>query len=82
MIGIPGVFKMCDTIGLPLEVAILECSDRGYVVAWDAFVDDARAHGWTDKTIHRKIAGAVEEAMGGDYAAEHEKRLIRYMGKS
>ena len=74
-VGIPGVFKMCDTAGLPLEIAIMEIHDRGYVVAWDEFIKDARRHGWAEKTIRRKVLGAVSDAMGEEYAAGFRERF-------
>jgi len=75
--GMPGVFKLCDTVGLPLEIIILELRDRNLVVAWDEFITDARTHGWTDKTIRKKILGANHDALGAEYAEEVRKRLGR-----
>ena len=67
MQALPGVFKLIDTLGFPLEIILLELKDRGLVVAWDEFITDARTHGWTEKTIRTKILGAVNEAHGTDY---------------
>jgi len=80
MLAIPGIFRITDTSGLPLEVILLECRDRGVVVAWDEFIDDARNHGWSDKTIYRKAASAVAEAFDPEYQNEFIKRLNLYMG--
>ena len=74
MRGLSGVFNLVDTHGLPLEIIILECEDRGIVVAWDEFIKDAREHGWTDKTIRTKVIGAVGEAKP-DMLDEFTKRL-------
>ena len=75
MKGLSGVFIITDTIGFPLECILLECRDRGVVVAWDEFIHDARTHGWTDKTIHRKAIGAVSEVHNSEYVAEFTKKL-------
>jgi len=80
--GVLGVFQICDTFGFPLEIAILEIRDRGYVVAWDEFIKDARKHGWKEKTIRTKILGAVNEAFGADYLTEFTKRLDKCLGNS
>jgi len=68
-------------VGLPLEIIILELRDRSLVVAWDEFINDARQHGWTDKTIHTKCLGAVSEAFSAEYTVEFTKRLNTYMGE-
>ena len=80
--ALSGVFRMTDTVGLPLEIILLECRDRGVAVAWDEFISDAKAHGWTDKTIRKKIMGAVSEAFGFAYLKEFTKRFESYYAAS
>ena len=79
--GMPGVFEMCDTFGLPLEIAVDYLHEHGLVVAWDEFIKDARQHGWTEKTIRKKILGAVQESIIYDheYKRIFETRLDAYM---
>jgi alanyl-tRNA synthetase len=79
MIGVPGVFKMLDTFGFPLEEVVFILRERGYVVAWDEFIRDARNHGWKDKTIRRKILSAVSEVFDKEYVREVERRLGAYV---
>ena len=50
-----GVFPFVDTIGLPLDLIVEVLQDRGYVVGWEDFTQDALAHGWTQKTVDKKI---------------------------
>lgn len=78
-VGVPGVFKICDTHGFPLEDAILKIHDSGMVVAWDEYVRDAVAHGWKRATIRKKILGAVQEAMGQEFAVHVSERLDRIL---
>jgi len=75
---VPGVFEMCDTYGLPLEDAIFTIDQRGYAVDWVGFIEDARKHGWTDKTIRRKVVYAVREIFDKDYLLEFMKRFDRF----
>jgi len=75
MLALPGIFKVCDTHGLPLETVIELLNDRGHVVAWDEFVADAREHGWKDTTIRKKILGGVNEVFGPTYRKEVSDRL-------
>jgi len=77
----PGVFEMCDTFGLPLEIAIEHLHKHDLVVAWNEYIDDARQHGWTDKTIRRKILNAVQECIAFDreYKRIFETRLDAYL---
>ena len=74
---IPGIFVMCDTHGLPLEDAVFEADKEGMAIDWVNYIDDARKHGWTEKTIRTKITGAVQEIHGQDYLVEFNKRLDR-----
>jgi len=77
--AISGVFKMIDTHGIPLEIILGILDDKKMVVAWDEFIDDARAHGWKDKTIRTKITGAVNEVFDHEYMQHFTERLELYM---
>ena len=72
---IPGVFIMCDTHGLPLEDAIFEADQQGVAIDWVNYIEDARKHGWSEKTIRTKITYAVQKVHGRDYLLEFNKRL-------
>ena len=77
--AVEGIFKLCDTVGFPLEFAMLELADRGLVVNWADFITDAIDHGWSKKTIRSKILGASEEAFGRGYKNEMAWRLDRFL---
>ncbi len=81
MKSMPGVFRLADTHGIPLEILVQIIDDRGMVVAWDLFVDDARSHGWQDKTIRRKAIAAIAENFPRDYLVDFTKRLDIYLAK-
>ena len=80
MDALTGAFALADTHGLSLEIILLELRDREMVVAWDDFVSDARKHGWSDKTIRKKILGAWGDAFGS-VPGEFEERLNLLMEK-
>ena len=73
--ALTGAFKLADTLGIPLELILLECRDHNFVIAWDVFIEDARKHGWTDKTIRKKILGAINEVYNAEYITEFISRL-------
>jgi hypothetical protein len=52
-----GIFKLQDTHGLPLLLMWKQLADKGAVIAWDAYIADAQAHGWSDE----KIASGIRE---------------------
>lgn len=53
---VDGVFRLMDTIGLPLDIICQELKDRNLMPAWDYFILDAKNAGWKRKTILRKLA--------------------------
>ena len=50
-IVVDGVFRLMDTVGLPLDIIVQELKDRNLVPAWDEFILDAKNAGWKGKTI-------------------------------
>ena len=70
-IVVGGVFKLMDTIGLPLDIIVQELKQRNIIPAWDHFILDAKAAGWKQKTIIRKMVEIdveIPEAILGDSA--------------
>jgi len=59
---ISGVFKIVDTHGIPLSVAIQELKDKGFMVNWINFYNEAIEHGWTEKRTYSTMVSAVEES--------------------
>ena len=41
-IVVDGVFRLMDTVGLPLDIIVQELKDRNLVPAWDEFILDAK----------------------------------------
>lgn len=73
--AIDGVFRMFDTIGLPLDIILDQLHERDLVVSWKHFFRDALKAGWTLKTTMNRVTIAVRDAYLPDYADEVVKRL-------
>ena len=41
-IVVDGVFRLMDTVGLPLDIIVQELKGRNLVPAWDEFILDAK----------------------------------------
>jgi len=54
------VFYFVDTIGLPLEIVIMEAQQRRLFIDWRSFIDKAVSCNWSDKRIYdcRKLANS------------------------
>ena len=75
---VTGVFKMFDTIGLPLDMIFDLCKERNWVPSWKHFYDDARDNGWSHKTIQNRLLANVEAVYGIEYAKHVIKVLQEY----
>jgi hypothetical protein len=58
---VDGVFRIFDTIGLPLDSVLDLVSQKGWVVSWLDFYKDAAKAGWTHKTIMNRVSIAVSD---------------------
>lgn len=67
ILGPRGIFKLVDTKGFSLEILLLELRDKNLLMDWGDFIMDAKKHGWTNKTIRKKIKDAVRNAFGQQY---------------
>ena len=64
---IGGMFKMYDTLGLPLDVVFELCKENGFVIDWLDFYWDTKEGGWKDKTFYLRIGNALENVYGNVY---------------
>lgn len=58
------VFKLIDTYGYPIEIALQEIDSFGMTVDWEDFIKDAIDHGWRYEQIRNKIKYACLEIYG------------------
>lgn len=76
---VSGVFRVFDTIGLPLDTVFDLCEQHKLVPSWIHFYQDAIQQGWSEKTILNRLETSICDAYGKDYWLEVEKRLTLYI---
>ena len=72
---INGVFRMFDTMGLPLDIILDQLNARNIVPSWKDFFKDAFKAGWTLKTTMNRVNIAVRDAYLPDHADAVIERL-------
>lgn len=76
-IVVSDTFKFVGTHGLPLDVLLHVLKDKGLVIDWLDFIQDARRDGWKDRTIRARILAAVADVFGPSYRNEFDKQLSK-----
>lgn len=64
---VAGVFKMYDTIGLPLDILFCECAKDKIMPSWNHFYEEATKSGWKHKTIISRLSETIFEAWGKEF---------------
>lgn len=64
---ISGVFKLYDTLGLPLEILFMEMKKNDLVPDWVDFYNCAIAQGWKKKTILSRLGTAIRASYGKEF---------------
>ena len=75
---VDGIFKMFDTLGLPLADLFELCEARGMWPSMPHFYADAMEAGWKHKTVILRLREALGDVKGTEYAEEVIKRLEVY----
>lgn len=70
-----GVFKMKDTYGFPLEMALDLLDKKGMVVDWLAFWEEGIQAGWKPERILMTIEASIGDVFGGKYREEFMRRM-------
>jgi hypothetical protein len=76
---VSGVFRVFDTMGLPLDTVFDLCEQHKLVPSWIHFYDDAIKQGWSEKTIMNRLETSICDAYGKDYWLGVEERLTLYI---
>lgn len=74
-----GMFKLYDTIGLPLTIIIEELSKRNLGICWTSFIKEARNAGWKEKTITSRIEESLVEFYGREYWEQWNYRYSQWI---
>ena len=69
-------FELADTIGLPLDMTLVELHDRGWTIHWPTFVLKAMLAGWSRATIRSKILEAIQFVYRGEPLEERLDQLL------
>jgi len=72
---VAGLFDLFDSGGLPLTDIMHLCRGEHFMPCWTSFVEEARNHGWKEKTIRLRLQEAVSDSFGFDFWIVVQKRL-------
>lgn len=72
---VSGVFKMYDTLGLPLADIFEQLSLRNMLPSFPHLYNEAIAAGWKHKTILLRLREALGDVYGSEFAEEVTRRL-------
>lgn len=76
---VDNIFKLFDSLGLPLDVIFDMLKERNCIPSWIHFYDDAIAQGWSHETILNRLTINVSDVYGKDFCDEVIKRLELYV---
>jgi hypothetical protein len=76
---IGNLFVLCESRGMPLEIAIDVLNDNNCVVSWIDFYEDAMDSLWSPETTLEKIKSALNETIGREHSEDVILRLKYYM---
>jgi len=71
---VTGVFRLYDTIGLPLNIILDQIILNGWVVDWEVFYNDAMKAGWKKTTFRNRVSEALQDA--GQIDAKNRKDIL------
>lgn len=72
---VDGIFHLYASEGMPLTVLFMMCYERGFQPCWRAFAEDARANGWSIKTIVTRLTEPLTDVWGAAYSQTVTARL-------
>jgi hypothetical protein len=75
-----GVFPFVDTHGIPLEIIVDQVSQKGDVIDWLGFWNDAMKVGWKPGPTRTKIVNCVGECLGPK-VSEQVKKTFDFLVK-
>lgn len=76
---ISGVFKMYDTLGMPLADVIDTIHQKNFVISWIHFYEEAKKGGWKYDTIMTRLREGIIDTHGLEYFNVVEKKLNEWI---
>ena len=74
-IVLKNAFVYMSTVGLPMDILLIELDKRNFIIDWIDFCKCALLDGWKRKTIYNKIKTGSEEAYTKEYSDELLSRI-------
>lgn len=75
------VYKMTSSVGLDLELVLINLQQHNCLVDWTEYAKSALIEGWPVKSIFTKIRFPIIEAYGIEHWEECEVRLKLFISK-
>jgi hypothetical protein len=72
---VSGVFDLFDSHGLPLDVVLDLCNQRGWIPCWNTFYADAKVSGWKHATVMLRLIPVVNDIYGKEVSEVVTQRL-------
>lgn len=73
------IFKLVESVGLPLDIILLELEKENIIIDWIQFYETGLKSNWTSKKIFEKIEVALIDVGNKGRALEILKRLKYYI---
>jgi len=73
------VFKLFDSSGVPMDALLSAINDKGMVVDWVDFINEALLRGWTEKTLRQRLEHTIQDVYGKAHADEWQVMFDAYM---
>ena len=64
---VSGIFRMFDTVGLPMDVVLDVCRNSGFIPSWTHFYTEAIAAGWKPKTVYNRLMDNISDVYGVEW---------------
>lgn len=65
---VDGIFRIFDTLGMPLDEVFNQCKEHNLMPSWIHFYDDARIQGWSHETILNRLEIGIRDIYGKDFS--------------
>ena len=79
---VKGLFRLVDTYGLPLEVAVHHLNEQGLMPSWLEFWRMAGKSGWKPSSTYQKLLVVVSDVYGPEFRDEWENRMGSLLAES
>lgn len=72
-------FELMTEHGVPLDIILTSFKEKGVIVDWGHFIDQALEAKWNPGTLQTKVQTAIGDVYGSDYRDGFMKRFNLYI---